>query len=86
MNATEPVATKAAPEKSTSRQVARRELVKTHFAAYPGWVQGERVGRVSAHSKMGGFVPRAERRRLARAFAAGEWRKRHVMAMAASMA
>ncbi len=79
MNATATEVTKAAPEKSTSRQVARRELVKTHFAVYPGWVMG-RTGRVSEHSKMGGFVPRAERRRLARAFAAGEWRKqKHVV-------
>lgn len=63
-------------DSGTSRQVIRRELVQSHFAAYPGWVMGK-AGRVSAHSKFGHFVPRRERRNLARAFAAGEWRKRH---------
>ncbi len=61
----------------TSRQSQRRRLFIANFAAYPGFVQGNRVGNVSAHSKYGRFLPRAERRRLARAFAAGEWRKRH---------
>ncbi len=63
----------------TSRQSKRRELFVAHFPAYPGYVMG-RMGRVSAHSKYGRFMPRAERRRLARAFAAGEWRKRNVVA------
>lgn len=65
-----------------SRQVARRRLFVANFASYPGFVMG-RNGSTSAHSKMGGFVPRAERRNLARAFAAGEWRKRHEVELAA---
>lgn len=63
-----------------SRQVTRRRLFKANFPAYPGFVMGKN-GRVSAHSKMGGFVPRKERRKLARAFAAGEWNKRSLEGM-----
>lgn len=59
---------------ATGRQGIRRELFTKHFPSYPGWVMGKWKA-VSAHVKMGGFVPRVERRKLARAFAAGEWRK-----------
>lgn len=67
-----------------SRQVTRRALFQGHFPAYPGWVMGHagRSGRVSAHSKYGQFMSRKERRNLARAFAAGEWRKRNDVALA----
>lgn len=61
-----------------SRQVTRRELFKTHFPAYPGFVTSK-IGNVSAHSRFKGFTTRAQRRNIARAFAAGEWRKRHVV-------